>query len=168
MNKTRIYFFAVLLFLTSAAFSQDCGLKKTTDDFSGMPKITSGFIDLQGIDLSIDATGKEIDYFFVVHNPATNCIGAESEAVFVFEGGKSKMTLRNTGGDNCNGYFHNVMKGGQYTPGNVQKLATKKVVSITFSDRNDKKTTISLTPQQQEQLMKLSGCIAAEAKALPR
>ncbi|ULQ53735.1 hypothetical protein [Flavihumibacter fluvii] len=168
MNTIRNYFFGFALFLAGQVYSQDCTLKKTTDDFSGMPKVSSGFIDIQGIDLSIDATGKEIDYFFVIRNPATNCIGAESEAVFVFEGGKARMTMRNTGGDNCNGYFHTVMKGGQYTPANVQKLATKKVVSITFSDRNDKKTTISLTTQQQEQLMKLSDCIAKEAKALPR
>jgi hypothetical protein len=156
------------MLLSLQSFAQDCGLQKTTDDFSGMPKLSSGFIDLQGIDLSIDATGKEIDYFFVIHSPAANCIGTESEAIFVFEGGKQKITVRNTGGDNCNGYFHMVMKGGQYTPANVQKLATKKVVAITFSDRYDKKTTISLTPPQQEQLLKLSDCIAKEAKALPR
>lgn len=154
------------LFLSGGLFAQECPLQKTTDDFSGMPKLTTGFFDLQGIDLTIDATSKEIDYFFVIHNQAANCIGAESVAVFVFEGGKSSITLRNTGGDNCNGYFHNQMKAGQYTPGNVQKLATKKVVSITFTDRNEKKTTVSLTPAQQEKLMKMSDCIAKEAKAM--
>jgi hypothetical protein len=168
MNLIKTKFFILAMLYTGFAQGQDCALKKTTDDFSGQPKISSGFIDLQGIDLSIDATAKEIDYFFVLHNPATNCIGEASEAVVVFEGGKTKMTMRNTGGDNCNGYFHSVMKGGQYTPGNVQKLATKKVIAITFTDRNEKKTTISLTPQQQEQLLKLSACVAEEAKALPR
>lgn len=168
MNTSRIYFTAMVLFFAQATIAQDCNLQKTTDDFSGMPKLSSGFIDLQGIDLSIDATGKEIDYFFVIHNPATNCIGTESEAILVFEGGKSKITMRNTGGDNCNGYFHCVMKGGQYTPSNVQKLATKKVIAITFSDRNDKKTTISLTQKQQDQLLKLSDCIAKESKTLAK
>lgn len=148
--------------------AQDCVLQKTTDDFSGMPKVTTGFVDLQGVDMSIDATGKEIDYFFVIHNQAANCMGAESLAVFVFEGGKSSITVRNTGGDNCDGYFHMLMKAGQYTPAHVQKLATKKVVSITFSDRNEKKTTISLKADQQIKLMKLSDCIAKEAKTMSK
>jgi hypothetical protein len=168
MKITRICFLSLLLLFAGNGFSQECKLQKTTDDFSGMPKLSSGFIDLQGTDLSIDATGKEIDYFFVIHNPNANCIGEESEATFLFEGGKSKIEVRNTGGDNCNGYFHITMKGGQYTPVTLQKLATKKVVSIIFTDKYEKKTVLALTPQQQELLMKTSDCIAKEAKNLPR
>ncbi len=157
-----------LILMGFHASAQDCSLQKGTDDFSGQPKLSTGFMDLQGVQLNIDATAKEIDCFFVIQNRAANCIGEGSEALFIFEGGKQKMVLRNTGGDNCNGYFHILMKGGQFTPASLQKLATKKVVSITFSDRNDKKTTIALTPQQQEMLLKASGCVANEAKALPR
>jgi hypothetical protein len=58
------------------------------------------------------------------------------------------------------------MRGGQYTPANLTKLATKKVVTISFSDRNDKKTIVSLQPADQELLMKMADCIAKEAKTL--
>lgn len=153
---------------SGAVFAQapDCKLQRGTDDFSGKPKISTGFFLLQDVQLTIDATGKEIDYFFVISNPAANCIGEQSEALFLFEGGKQKLELKNTGGDNCNGFFHILMRGGQFTPSAMQKLATKKVVSITFSDRNDKKTIVSLNPQQQELLMKMSDCMAKEAKNL--
>lgn len=154
--------------LGGQVFSQDCKLQKSTDEFSGQPKISTGFMPLQSVDLSIDATGREIDYFFVIHNPVANCIGEESEAVFLLEGGKTKFQLRNSGGDNCNGYFHIIMKGGAYTPSAMQKLATKRIVSITFTDRNEKKTIVTLSEQEQEMLMKASDCVAKEAKNLPR
>jgi hypothetical protein len=144
----------------------DCKLIKGTDEFSNGPKLSTGFIQLQDVQLNIDANGKEFDLFFIIKNPAANCIGEESEALFVFEGGKQKMEIRNTGGDNCNGFFHIIMRGGTYTPGNLNKLATKKVASITFSDRNDKKTIISLRADEQEALMKMADCIAKEAKTL--
>lgn len=154
--------------VAATVYSQDCQLQKSTDEFSGQPKISTGFMELQNVDLSIDATGKEIDYFFVIHNPLANCIGEESEAVFLLEGGKTKFQLRNSGGDNCNGYFHIIMKGGAYTPSAMQKLATKRVVSITFTDRNEKKTIVSLSEKEQALLMKASDCVAKEAKNLPR
>jgi hypothetical protein len=118
------------------------------------------------VQLNIDANGKEFDLFFIINNPAANCIGEESEALFVFEGGKQKMEIRNAGGDNCEGFFHIIMRGGQFTPANLTKLATKKVVTISFSDRNDKKTIVSLQPADQELLMKMADCIAKEAKTL--
>ncbi|GAO43669.1 hypothetical protein [Flavihumibacter petaseus] len=158
--------FLPLLFLITTVQAQDCALQKGTDDFSGQPKLFTGFMELQDVQLNIEANAKEIDYFFVIQNSAANCIGEASEALFVFEGGKQKMTLRNTGGDNCNGYFHILMKGGMYTPTPLQRLSAKKVVSITFSDRNDKKTVVALSTDQQELLMKVSACIARDAKTL--
>ncbi|HPZ89378.1 MAG TPA: hypothetical protein PLQ32_14795 [Flavihumibacter sp.] len=157
--------FAIALFFLHAG-AQDCALQKGNDDFSNQPKLFTGFMDLQDVKLNIDATAKEIDYFFVISNRNANCIGEASEALFLFEGGKQKMTLRNTGGDNCEGFFHIMMKNGVTTPSTLQKLATKKVVSITFSDRNDKKTSVVLTPPLQEMLLKVSQCIAAESKTL--
>lgn len=150
----------------SAVQAQDCKLQKGTDDFSNQPKLSTGFMEMQGVKLNIDATAKEIDYFFVIGNRAANCIGEASEALFLFEGGKQKMTLRNSGGDNCNGYFHIVLKNGVNIPSNLQKLSTKKVVSITFTDRNEKKTVVALTPEQQEMLLKVSACVAAESRIL--
>ncbi len=166
MYAKRFTALAIAICLTIAAQAQDCALQKGNDDFSNQPKLYTGFLDLQDVKLNIDATAREIDYFFVIANRSANCIGEQSEALFLFEGGKQKMILRNTGGDNCNGYFHILMKNGVNTPSNLQKLATKKVVSITFSDRNDKKTTIALSPAQQELLMKVSNCIATESKTL--
>ncbi|MCF1713338.1 hypothetical protein L0U88_01695 [Flavihumibacter sp. RY-1] len=151
---------------TLSAQQTDCKLIKGNDEFSNAPKLSTGFANLQNVQLNIDANGKEFDLFFIINNPAANCIGEESEALFVFEGGKQKMEIRNTGGDNCNGFFHIIMRGGQFTPANLTKLATKKVVTISFSDRNDKKTIISLRPEEQDLLMKMADCIAKEAKTL--
>ncbi|KYP13398.1 hypothetical protein [Flavihumibacter sp. CACIAM 22H1] len=164
----KIFTLSVLAFLFSVIgySQQNCKLIKGNDEFSNAPKLSTGFIQLQNVQLNIDANGKEFDLFFVIQNPAANCIGEESEALFVFEGGKQKMQLRNTGGDNCNGFFHIIMKGGAFTPANLNKLATKKVVTISFSDRNDKKTIITLQPSEQDMLMQLSDCIAKEAKTL--
>ena len=168
MKKCSALLIFIILIRAGGVYAQApaCDLKKGTDDFSGKPKISTGFFALQDVQLSIDATGREIDYFFVIRNPAANCIGDQSEAMFLFEGGKQKIELKNTGGDNCNGFFHIILKGGQFTPSAMQKLATKKVVSITFTDRNEKKTIVSLTPQQQELLLKMSDCVAKEAKTL--
>lgn len=172
MNKMKTVFLALSI-LGATTFAQaqapassDCNLTKGTDDFSNQPKLSTGFVALQDVQLNIDANGKEFDLFFIIQNPNANCIGEESTALFVFEGGKQKMEIRNTGGDNCQGFFHIILRGGQYTPGNLTKLATKKVASITFSDRNDKKTNVVLTPAQQEVLMKMADCIAKEAKTL--
>ncbi len=153
-------------FGVTAIAQEDCILIKGNDEFSNAPKLSTGFLALQDVQLNIDANGKEFDLFFIIKNPAANCIGEESDALFLFEGGKQKMQLRNTGGDNCNGYFHIIMRGGQFTPSNLTKLASKKVVSITFSDRNDKKTIVTLRPAEQEQLQKMADCIAKEAKTL--
>ncbi len=161
-------FIVCLSVISMQSRSQDCKLQKTTDDFSGQPKLSTGFVDLQGVKLSIDATSREIDYFFVINNPMANCIGDRSEAIFTFEGGKQKMELKNTGGDNCNGFFHIILRSGQYTPTAMNRLAAKKVETISFSDRNGKLTHITLTPQQQELLMKLTDCVAKEVKQLPR
>ncbi len=165
----RNILFGILFVLAGNAVSAqqtDCKLIKGTDEFSNAPKLSTGFANLQNVQLNIDANGKEFDLFFIINNPAANCIGEESEALFVFEGGKQKMEIRNAGGDNCEGFFHIIMRGGQYTPANLTKLATKKVVTISFSDRNDKKTIVSLQPADQELLMKMADCIAKEAKTL--
>jgi hypothetical protein len=154
-------------FAQDGANAQDsCQLIKGTDEFSNGPKLSTGFLTLSDAQFNIDANGKEFDLFFIIRNPAANCIGDNSEALFVFEGGKQKMTLKNTGGDNCNGFFHTIMRGGQFTPANLTKLATKKVVSITFNDRNEKKTIVVLSPDQQDALMRMAKCIADEAKTL--
>ncbi|KIC91950.1 hypothetical protein [Flavihumibacter solisilvae] len=168
MNIKRNLLTAAILISVKLASAQDCKLHRTTDDFSGKPKVTTGFIEFDNAQLTIDATGREIDYFFVIRNRAANCIGDQSEALFQFAGVKTKIELRNTGGDNCNGFFHILMKGGQYTPAAVQKLSKMKVASITFTDRYGKKTIVELSPEQQDILLKASDCIAKEAKTLER
>lgn len=166
--KQFLVLFSLLLVFGTVFSQQECPLIKGTDEFSNAPKLSTGFMSFQDLQLNIDATGKEFDLFFIIKNPNANCMGENSEALFLFEGGKQKMQLRNTGGDNCNGFFHIIMRGGQFTPGNLTKLATKRVVSITFTDRNEKKTIVSLVPEQQEMLLKMADCIAKEAKTLVR
>lgn len=162
------YIVFMLFILPFAAFAQDCTLKKGSDDFSGKAKVSTGFFMIQNGMLNIEATATETDYFFVVKNENANCFDDESIAVFVFEGGKTKATYKNNGASNCQGVYHTIFKTGNITSSAIQKLTTKKLVSITFTANNEKTTVIEFTPEQQQKIFDLSNCISKEAKALPR
>ena len=169
MNKilTRTIFpFVVIITSAISSFAQDCKLKKMTDEVTGKPKATTGFIKLQGAILTIDATSAGFDYFFVVKNPTTACFIEASEVALVFEDERRNQEIRNAGSTNCDGIFHLNFRGASVTPAVVKKLSTKKLLSFIFTDRNERKIPISLTPDQQQLLMKLSNCMAEEAKTL--
>src|SRR5687768_2835608 len=92
-----------ILLLPALAYSQECKLKKTKDQFSQEPKISTGFISFNNSLLSIDANKKEIDFFFSLKNTnESKCFDDASVATFVFEG-KLKSNFKNTGTMNCEG-----------------------------------------------------------------
>ena len=157
--------FLVLLFFSVPAFSQDCNLQKDKDPITNLPKISTGFFNLQTATLSIDADSKNIDFFFTVDNSG-KCFDYESSMVINFEGGRLKMTLRNSGTVNCEGYFHFTFRNGPSTPTQLMNLSTKKVVSMKFIGTNKTETSITLVPQQQQLLMDLTACMIKESKTL--
>lgn len=159
------FLFLILLFFSAPAFSQECQLLKEKDPITNEPKISTGFFNLQIAALSIDADSKNIDFFFTVDN-RSKCFDYSSTVVLHFEGGKLKITLRNSGTVNCEGYFHFTFRNSSGTPSQLLNLSTKKVVLITFNGTNKAVTTITPTPQQQQLLMDLTTCMISESKSL--
>ena len=157
-------FFCCLLPL--AMHAQDCNLKKGKDAITSKPTLTTGFIDLQGNTLSIDISSKEIDFFFVLTNPAVKCLNEETEITIAFEGGKLKSEFRNSGSMNCDGIFHVIFKNSIYTPSQLTKMGAKKIVSIQLTGSSPKPYIISLSPEQQQQLLATISCVIKEAKTV--
>ena len=160
--------FLLLFILPFFVQAQECNIKKELDSFTQLPKITTGFVPFSaGIDrtlISIDANNKEIDYFFTLNSE--KCFDNSSNVVLVFEGGRLKSNFKNTGSMNCQGLFHITFKNAVSTPSILQRMATKKVVSIQFLDTAGKAATVELKENEQEQFMNMSACAIAEAKKL--
>lgn len=160
------YIFLLIYMAPFALFAQDCSLKKGQDPITSKPTLSTGFIDLPGTTLSIDVNSKEIDFFFVLDNKAVKCLDEETEAEFIFEGGKLKSEFKNAGSMNCDGIFHIIFKNSAYTPSQLTKLSSKKIVSIQIKGSTPKPYVISLSPQQQQQLMNQVACVTKEAKTV--
>jgi len=159
-------FFFIIFLLPLLSFAQDCKLKKTKDQFSQEPKLSTGFVPFSATTLSIDADGKEIDFLFSITNKSDEkCFDDASTISFVFEG-KQKSSFRNTGTMNCEGLFHVTFKNLRTTPGNLQRLVAKKITAISLTGNNKSVTTITLGPQQQQELMDMITCVVNESKAL--
>jgi hypothetical protein len=160
-----LLFFSPLFLSAQSPVAAECKLIKETDPYTKETKLSTGFISLQiGASLSIDADGKEIDFFFTIPDECYT----DAATVFVFfEGSKVKATYRNSGSMNCDGYFHFNFRNGVVTPSGLQKLATQKVSSFVFTGNDKKKpVTISLLPDQQKEFMEITGCMIAESKKL--
>lgn len=162
--KQLLVFALLLPFISSA--QADCKLKKTKDQFSQEPKLSTGFVPFSATSLSIDADAKEIDLLFSLTNKSEEkCFDDASTISFVFEG-KQKANFRNTGTMNCEGLFHVTFKNLVTTPGPLQRLATKKITAISLTGNNKSVTTVTLGLQQQQQLMDMIACIVQEGKTL--
>lgn len=159
-------FISLLFLLPLVAFAQDCKLKKTKDQFTQEPKLSTGFVTFSSTTLSIDADNKEIDFLFSITNKSEEkCFDDASTISFVFEG-KQKSNYRNTGTMNCEGLFHVTFKNLAITPGNLQRLVSKKITAISLTGNNKSVTTITLGPQQQQELMNMITCMVNESKTL--
>jgi hypothetical protein len=165
-SKDYMRLIFILLFgVPFLAKAQDCKLKKEPDPLSNKFRLSTGFHDYQGLSLSIDADSKEIDFFFLTGGGMPKCYDENSTATFVFEGGKMKSEIRNSGSMNCDGAFHLIFKNLAFTPSQLQKFATKKIISITLKG-NDKPLVINLTPEDQVFFQAKAACMATEAKTL--
>lgn len=166
MKYLFVIFFLVPIFLSAqdSTAKKECKLVKETDPYTRETKLSSGFISLQnGASVTIDADNKEIDFFFSVPD---KCFAAASTVFIYFEGSKTKTTYRNAGSMNCDGYFHFVFRNGATTPTVLKKLASQKVANFIFTGTDNKATTVSLLPDQQQMLMEVSACMVDESQTL--
>jgi hypothetical protein len=152
----------LLCFLPYFINAQDsCILKNEKDRYNQDPKLTTGFISLgAGNDkflLSISADKREVDYFIALDNSAM-CFNDYSRAMVTYDN-KQKGNLKNGGTTNCKGYFHFVFPNQQNLNGNLINLSKKKIASFQFTDTGNNKKIITLRPEDQEMIVKLTACV---------
>jgi hypothetical protein len=163
--KRLSFLFILLPYFISA---QDCTLKNEKDRFNQDPRLTTGFVSLgAGNDrflLSISADKKEVDYFFSLDN-STMCFNDYSRVMVTFEG-KQKANVKNGGTTNCKGYFHFIFPNQQNLNPNLTNFSVKKIATIQFTDTDNNKKIITLRPEDQDSIIKLTTCVLAELEKL--
>ncbi|MES1197650.1 MAG: hypothetical protein ABUL41_00035 [Chitinophagaceae bacterium] len=142
-----------------------CKLNKQTDPYTKETKLSTGFIQLNGGSVTIDADSKEIDVFFTISGN-DKCFDYNSMAAVYFEGTKMKLSVRNSGSMNCEGLYHFIFKNTPTTNSILQKIATQKINNIVFTGNNKKETKLTFIPDQQQKVMELTTCLVNEAKTL--
>lgn len=161
---------ALLLLVPLFTAAQDttavaCNLIKEKDPFTKETRLSTGFINLRGGSMSIDADSKEIDVLFSIAG-TDKCFDNNSMAAIFFEGVKTKFTSRNGGTMNCEGLFHFIFKNTALTNTLLQKIMTQKLSQIIFTGNNKKESFITIPAADQEKLMALATCLVNEAKLL--
>ena len=148
--------------------AQDCTLKNEKDRFNQDPRLTTGFITLgAGNDkflLSVSADKKEVDYFLVLDN-STMCFNDYSRVLVTYHT-KQKGNFKNGGTTNCKGYFHFIFPNQENLNANLTNLSQKKIATIQFTDTGNNKKIITLRPEDQETIIKLTTCLLAELEKL--
>lgn len=142
-----------------------CNLIKEKDPFTKETRLSTGFINLKGGSMSIDADSKEIDVLFSIAG-TDKCFDNNSMAAIFFDGVKTKFTSRNGGTMNCEGLFHFIFKNTPLTNTLLQKIMTQKLSQFVFTGNNKKESFITIPPADQEKLMVLATCLVNEAKLL--
>ena len=145
--------------------AQDCTLKKEKDTYTKEMKISTGFIELEGAMVSIQANKTEVDFLFSV-GTNNKCFDDASAAAVFFENSKYKNNYKNNGTMNCQGLFHFIFRNTSSTPTALQNLAIKKITSIKFKDNSGKETEVPFTAEQQQAFMSMAACLIREAKTL--
>jgi len=159
------YMFVIALLFPFYTWAQDCKLHKETDPYTKEIKLSTGFIQLQGGSVTVDADKLEIDVFFTL-NGTDKCFDNSSTAFIFFEGTKLKMTTRNSGSMNCEGFFHFTVRNTPSTNSLLQKLSAQKINNIVFTGNGKKETKIIFTSEQQQMFTSLTTCLVNEAKPL--
>lgn len=158
----------VILFFPFIIHAQDCNLKNEKDRLNQDPRLTTGFKSFGAGSnkflLSISADKKEVDYFFAL-DKSTSCFNDISRAMITFEN-KQRGTYKNGGTTNCKGYFHFIFPNLQNLNVNLTNLSVKKIVTIQFTGSDNKKEILTLRPEDQEEMMKITACVLAELEKL--
>lgn len=164
MKKFLFLFFFVPFF----TYAQDCTLKNEKDRYNQDPRLTTGFVSLGGGNdkflLSITADKREIDYFFALDN-STMCFDDFSRAVVNFDN-KQRGNFKNGGTTNCKGYFHFIFPNKENIHPNLISLSEKKMATIQFTSSDNTKKIITLRPDDQETIIKLTNCVLPELEKL--
>ncbi len=160
----------LLSLLPFAATAQDtCGLKRETDPFTHVQKITTGFVPFpsNGVPLmiSVDATPTEVDFFFWIKSEGT-CFDNQSAVQVNFEGDRLKANFRNSGSMNCEGAFHFSFRNGPATPGQLARMGDKRISGFKITGSDKKVIEIAFTEEQKLRFQRMAGCVTREAKTL--
>ena len=159
------YIVVIGLLFSASVSAQDCKLNKETDPYTKEIKLSTGFIFLEGSSVTIDADSKEIDILFSIEG-TDKCFDNNSTAVIMFEGSKTKTSLRNGGTMNCEGLFHFIFKNSATPTSVLKKISTQKITRIIFTGSSKKETIVTIAPQEQQTLITLATCLVNDAKAL--
>ena len=158
MKYLALIFFLIPIFSSA---QDSCILKNEKDRFNQDPRLTTGFVSLGAGDdkflLSISADKREVDYFLALDN-STMCFNDYSRVMLTYAN-KQKGNFKNGGTTNCKGYFHFIFPNQQNLNGNLTNLSQKKIVSIQFTDTGNNKKIITLRPEDQEMITKLTACV---------
>jgi len=158
----------LILFFPFIINAQDCNLKNEKDRLNQDPRLTTGFKSIGAGSnkflLSISADKKEIDNFFALDKSAT-CFNDLSRVLVTFEN-KQRGTYKNGGTTNCKGYFHFIFPNQQNLNVNRDNLSEKKIVSLQFTGVDNKKEILTLRPEDQEEMIKITTCVLAELEKL--
>jgi len=157
--KLIAFLLCLLPYIVSAQDS--CILKNEKDRFNQDPRLTTGFITLGAGDdkflLSISADKKEVDYFFALDN-STMCFNDYSRVIAIYDN-KQKGNFKNGGTTNCKGYFHFIFPNQVNLNGNLTNLSQKKITTLQFTDTGNNKKIITIRPEDQETIKKLTACV---------
>jgi hypothetical protein len=153
-----------LPFLSTAQEPVPCELNRETDPYTKETVVSTGFFTLENATVDISASRFEIDIFFSIVG-TDNCFDNNSTAMIFFEGSKLKLTARNAGSMNCDGYFHIIFKNSPTNPSLLQKMMGQKVSQVLFTGNNKKETVISFGPDQ-DVFKGMLNCVVAEGKQL--
>lgn len=159
------YLLFVLCFasvFTTAA--QDCTVNREVDVFTRETRLSSGFIDLSGASVTVDADKKEVDILFSFKT--NRCFDDGCSATLYFAGTKSKLLLRNAGTMNCEGLYHFIFRNAVSVNYQLRKLATAKISHIVFTDRDQKMVPVNLDESMQLKFMQAVDCVTKEAVKL--
>lgn len=156
--------FALCCASLSVAVAQDCNINRETDVFTRDTRLSSGFIDLSGASVTVDADKKEVDILFSFKT--NRCFDDGCTATIYFAGTKSKLLLRNAGTMNCEGLFHFIFRNSVSVNYQLKKLATAKISHIVFTDRDQKMIPVNFEDPMQLKFMQAVECVSKEAVKL--
>lgn len=165
----KILSLSLLLSLVLGSMAQDCDLKDVKDPLNQDTRLSTGFKKMGGgsdrFMVSGEVDKRELDFFFVLEGTGL-CFDEYARVQAVFEGGKQKNIFRNGGAENCQGYFHIIFKNQENQPATLKNLATRKVISLKFTTRDNKEKIVNLGPEEQDTFQHLVSCILETSTSL--
>lgn len=154
--------FLFLLVVSTQLRAQECDLKNVKDPLNQETRLSTGFKKMGGgsdrFMMSGEVDKKELDFFFVLEG-AGLCFDEYARVQAIFEGGKQKNIFRQSGAENCQGYFHIIFKNQENQPATLKNLATKKVISLKFTMKDNKEKIVNLGPEEQDTFQRIITCI---------